>query len=97
MDGYTKDINDLGDIGAKFAAFGWHAQDVNGADVAQIYEAIQHAKEVKGQPSVIVLDTIKGQGVRFVEETMMNHHIVIDQEKAKAAIAELESRLAQYN
>lgn len=97
LDGYTKDINDLGDIGAKFAAFGWHSQDVNGADVAQIYEAIQHAKEVKGQPSVIVLDTIKGQGVRFVEETMMNHHIVIDQEKAKAAIAELESRLAEYN
>jgi len=96
LDGYTKDINDLGDIGAKFAAFGWHAQDVNGADVAQIYEAIQNAKAIKGQPSVIILDTIKGQGVRFVEETMMNHHIVIDQEKAKAAIAEIERRLAEY-
>jgi len=96
LDGYTKDINDLGDIGAKFAAFGWYTQDVNGADVAQIYEAIQNAKEVQGKPSVIILDTIKGQGVRFVEETMMNHHIVIDQEKAKATIAELERRLAQY-
>ena len=96
LDGYTKDIKDLGDIGAKFAAFGWYTQDVNGADVAQIYEAIQNAKEVQGKPSVIILDTIKGQGVRFVEETMMNHHIVIDQEKAKATIAELERRLAQY-
>ena len=97
LDGYTKDINDLGDIGAKFRSFGWHVQDVDGASVANIYEAIQEAKATAGQPSVIVLDTIKGQGVRFVEETMMNHHIVIDQDQAKAAIAELEDRLAAYN
>jgi transketolase len=97
LDGYTKDINDLGDIRGKFEAFGWHAQKVDGASVAAIYEGIQQAKDVTGQPSVIVLDTIKGQGVRFVEEIMMNHHIVIDQEQAKAAIAELEHRLAAYN
>lgn len=97
LDGYIKDINDLGDIGQKFACFGWHAQDVDGSDVAQIYEAIQAAKAVKGHPSVIVLDTIKGQGVKFVEDIMMNHHIVVDQEKAKAAIADLENQLAAYN
>ena len=76
LDGYTKDINDLGDIGQKFASFGWHNQDVNGIDVAKIYEAIKKAKEVKGQPSVIILDTIKGQGIKFVEETMANHHMI---------------------
>lgn len=97
LDGYTKDINDLGDIGAKFASFGWHTQNVNGADVKQIYEAIQTAKQVNGKPSVIILDTIKGQGVRFVEETLMNHHIVIDPAQGKAAIAELERQLAEYN
>jgi transketolase len=97
LDGYTKDINDLGDIAAKFAAFGWHTQDVDGASVTAIYEAIQTAKAVQDQPSVIVLDTIKGQGVKFVEEIMMNHHIIVDQEKAKAAIAELENRLAAYS
>ena len=59
LDGYTKDINDLGDIGQKFASFGWHAQDVDGSDIAKIYEAIEKAKELKGQPSVIILDTIK--------------------------------------
>ncbi len=96
LDGYTKDINDLGDIREKFETFGWHAQDVNGADVAEIHRAIHTAKETQGRPSVIVLDTIKGQGVTFVEETMMNHHIVVDQEQAKAAIADLETQLAAY-
>ena len=90
-------IGYLGDIGAKFAAFGWYTQDVNGADVKQIYEAIQTAKQVSGKPAVIILDTIKGQGVRFVEEILLNHHIIIDPEKAKAVIAELEQRLAKYN
>ncbi|MBD3307314.1 transketolase [candidate division KSB3 bacterium] len=96
LDGYVKDINDLGDIGQKFASFDWHVQDVNGADVAQIYDAIQAAKEVKHHPSVIILDTIKGQGVPFVERIMMNHHIVVDQDQAKAAIADLEQCLAAY-
>lgn len=96
LDGYTKDINDLGNISAKFTAFGWHAQHVDGADVNAIYAAIQRAKVAQKHPSVIILDTVKGQGVRFVEDILMNHHIIIDQEKAKQAIAELEQDLATY-
>src|SRR5665648_138882 len=92
LDGYTKDINDLGNIDEKFSYFGWHAQDVNGADIAKIYEAIQKAKEVKGQPSVIILDTIKGQGLKFVEDTMANHHMrfsAADHKAAEKCIIEL--------
>ena len=99
LDGYTKDINDLGDIAQKFSSFGWHAQDVNGAKVAKIYEAIEKAKEVKGQPSVIILDTIKGQGIKFVEETMDNHHMrfsIADHNEAKKCIIELENKLKVY-
>jgi transketolase len=97
LDGYTKDVLNLGQISHKFAAFDWHAQDVNGADVRQIHDAIETAKSVKGKPSVIVLDTVKGQGIPFVEETMMNHHIVIDKEKAKAVMAELEKKLFELD
>jgi len=99
LDGYTKDINDLGDIAQKFTSFGWYAQDVNGADVAKIYEAIEKVKEVKGQPSVIILDTIKGQGIKFVEETMANHHMrfsAADHKAAEQCIIELENRLKEY-
>jgi len=99
LDGYTKDINDLGDIGEKFASFGWHAQDVNGKDVVKIYKAIEKAKEIKEQPSVIILDTIKGQGIKFVEETMANHHMrfsTADHKAAEKCIIELENRLKEY-
>lgn len=99
LDGYTKDINDLGDIAQKFASFGWYVQDVNGADVTKIYEAIEKAKEIKEQPSVIVLDTIKGQGIKFVEETMANHHMIFstaEHEAAEKCIIELENRLKEY-
>jgi len=99
LDGYTKDINDLGNIGQKFSSFGWHAQDVNGTDVVKIYQAIENAKEVKGQPSVIILDTVKGQGIKFVEDTMANHHMrfsVADHREADKCIAELENKLKEY-
>jgi len=99
LDGYTKDINDLGNIGYKFSSFGWYAQDVNGSNVVKIYEAIENAKKVKGQPSVIILDTIKGQGLKFVEDTMANHHMrfsVADHEAAEKCIIELESKLKVY-
>ena len=99
LDGYIKDINDLGNISEKFASFGWHTQDVDGIDVAKIYESIENAKEVKGQPSVIIIDTIKGQGLKFVEETMANHHMRFSDADHKAAdkrIVELEKKLKEY-
>lgn len=99
LDGYTKDINDLLDIPKKFEAFGWHAQYVDGKDVGAIHEAILKAKEAKGQPSVIVLDTIKGQGYKFVEETVANHHMRFsdtDHANAEAEIKQLEEALKNF-
>lgn len=93
LDGYTKDINDVGDIKSKFESFGWHAQEIDGSDVAQISEAIKVAKENKGKPSVIVLNTVKGKGARFAEEAFSNHHMVVSKEQAEEAIAELQKEL----
>jgi len=96
LDGYVRDINDLGDIAEKFRSFGWDAHQVDGSDVAKIYETIEKAKQAKGKPSVIVLDTIKGQGVKFVEETEANHHLRFsekDHELAAVAIGKLEKEL----
>jgi transketolase len=75
LDGYTVGINALGDIAAKFRSFGWHAVYIDGHDPVAIYKAIEKAKQVKGQPSVIVLDTIKGHGYDFVAEAEANHHM----------------------
>jgi transketolase len=99
LDGYTKDINDLGDIAAKFAAFGWDAQYVNGKSIEAIHAAILRAQKVKGKPAVIVLDTIKGQGYPFVEEQFSNHHLRFsdeDHRRAAEQIVELETTLAHW-
>lgn len=96
LDGYTKDINDLGSICEKFVSFGWHVQDVDGRDIEKIYSSIEKAKREKDKPSVIVLDTIKGQGLKFVEDTMSNHHMRFsdaDHKGAENCIIKLENSL----
>jgi transketolase len=93
LDGYTKDINDLGDIKAKFETFGWHVQEIDGHDVGQIFEAIQIAKEAKGKPSAIVLNTVKGKGWSFAENAFSNHHMVVSKEQAEDALLNLEKEL----
>ena len=93
LDGYTDDILKLGDLAAKFTEFGWHCLTVNGQDVAEIAEAIEAAREVRGKPSCIVMNTTKGAGFREVAETMNNHHIVVSPELADRGIAEQQAVL----
>lgn len=98
LDGYTKDICNLGNIADKFSAFGWDVNEVDGSNPAQIYEAIKRAQTITGKPAVIVLDTIKGQGIKFVENTMANHHMKFTEKEdqlADEAIRQLEERLKE--
>jgi transketolase len=83
----------MGDIAAKFESFGWNAQDIDGNNVKEISEAIQNAKNTKGKPSVIVLNTIKGKGCSFVEGKENNHHVTISKEQMEQALAELNEQL----
>ena len=65
LDGYTKDICDLGDMRQKFQDFGWYALEVDGHDVDAIYDAIALAKHQQEKPTMIVLQTQKGKGCFF--------------------------------
>ncbi|OGO81873.1 MAG: transketolase [Clostridiales bacterium GWC2_40_7] len=93
LDGYTKDINDLGDLKAKFKSFGWYAQEVDGHNVKEIYEAVDSAKKVQGKPSVIILNTVKGKGCCFAEGIIDNHHMIVDEQQINEALAVLEEKL----
>lgn len=95
LDGYTKDINDLGDIKAKFESFGWYAQDIDGHNAEKIYDAIEKAKENKGKPSVIVLNTVKGKGCSFAEGILSNHHMTVSKEQMEDALKALENKLQE--
>jgi len=81
LDGCIDEIQYQFDIPAKFAAFGFDTQFVQGHDVEQIYEAIENAKRVQDKPHAIILDTVKGKGVPEVEQTYANHSLILTEEQ----------------
>ena len=93
LDGAVEEIMDLGDIAAKFASFGWHTQSIDGSSVEAIGDAITKAHEAVGQPSCIVLNTVKGSGVACVEAIEYNHHIVLAGELLETALAQCKATL----
>ena len=93
LDGFAKDIIDMGDIEGKFKAFGWHTQTVDGHDPGKIKAAIIEAKKVTNTPSMIILDTIKGYGCDFAEGIAANHHMNFKQEQIDHAVEVQVQRL----
>jgi len=89
LDGFTKDVLDLGDLAKKWEQFGWFTQEVDGHDIAALDAAIEKAQAEKEKPSMIVMHTIKGKGCNFAEGVEKNHSMAFDMEKAKEAIAAL--------
>ena len=90
LDGFTKDILDMGNIAAKWESFSWFTQEIDGHDIAALDAAIEKALTQKEKPSMIVMNTIKGKGCNFAEGVEKNHSMAFDMEKAKEAIAALD-------
>lgn len=95
IDGRTDndEVCNLGDISAKFTAFGWYAQRVDGHDVEQIDQAVEKAKAHRGSPSVIVLDTVKGKGWSKTENLAGSHSRGLTAEELEEALAELRAAM----
>jgi transketolase len=93
--GPTKEVFDIPDIERKWEAFGWHVLTVNGHDVAEVLTALDAAAHVKGQPSVIVADTVKGKGISFAEHNAAFHNGMFTEDQYRQAMAELETRRAE--
>ena len=95
LDGATADVMGHGKgLGAKFDAFGWNVIDVkDGNDVEQIYDAIQEAYQVTGQPTALILNTVKGKGATFAEPSGA-HSSQPSQEEWDEAIKAAEEALA---
>ncbi len=93
--GPTREIFDIPDIERKWEAFGWHVRTVDGHDVVKILEALDAAERVKGQPSVIVADTVKGKDISFAEHNAAFHNGSFTEDQYRQALAELEARRAE--
>ena len=91
LDGNVEDINSLGNLKSKWKAFGWYTQEIDGHDCEAISAAIDRAKAKKGQPSMIILKTVKGKGISFVEAAgYKSHSMTMNKENVEAALAELQ-------
>jgi transketolase len=74
----------------RWEAFGWNVISVDGHDVLQIIKAFEEAKQIKGKPTIIISNTIKGKGVSFMENSCSWHARVPNDKELEAAIKEIE-------
>ena len=91
IDGLNDDVVGLGDIAAKFTAFGFNVLSIDAHDYGQIESAFHAAREHKGAPTAIIAKSVKGRGVSFMENQPGWHGIAPNKEQLDAAIAELEA------
>lgn len=89
LDGTLEEIMPMGNIKAKWEAFGWKVITCDGHDVSSISDAVDKAKENKGKPTLILAKTIKGKGISFMEGKNTWHGKAISDEDYKNAKAEL--------
>ena len=86
--GSNAEIMDVGDAGAKFRAFGWHVEEIDGHNASTLYDTLS-ARRSDGKPLAIIANTIKGKGFSFSENDNSWHHKVLTKNQYEAAIEEL--------
>ncbi len=98
IDGTTKSVLDLKNIHAKFDAFGWLTLEMNGNDMDEVVATLDKARGMlgKGQPIAIMMHTIMGKGVDFMENDHHWHGIAPNDEQLKKALAQLPETLGDF-
>ena len=95
IDGATKDVMPTEPLDQKLEAFNWHVVKIDGHDFAQILAALSEARNVKGKPTAILMSTVKGKGVSFMENQAGWHGKAPNAEEFAIARAELESKIKE--
>ncbi len=95
IDGRTEDITQLESLDDKFKSFGWETLRIDGHDFSKIGEAIEKAKDIKGKPTMIICNTVKGKCVDFMEDDYKWHYGGIDSEKRDKAFACIDNYYAK--
>ncbi|MBI4153461.1 transketolase [Candidatus Woesebacteria bacterium] len=91
IDGYTEDVMPLEPLEEKYKAFNWHVLHIDGHNMEEIIDAVDHARAVYENPTVIIAHTIPGKGVSFMENLPEWHGKPPAPEDAKKALHELRT------
>ena len=95
IDGATKDVMPTEPLDKKLEAFNWHVVKIDGHDVNQILAALAEARNVKDKPTVILMATVKGKGVSFMENQAGWHGKAPNADEFAIAKAELEAHIKE--
>jgi len=100
IDGPTNKVMALGDLAAKFAAFGWDVIHLDkGNDIDEVTATLEKAKKEhagKGKPVVILMKTVMGAGVDFMEGHHEWHGVAPNDEQLQKALAQLPETIGDY-
>ena len=91
IDGFTEDVMPLEPLFDKLRAFGWSVIEVDGHNMAEIVAAVDKAKSIFENPTVIIAHTIPGKGVDFMQWNYEWHGKPPKKEEAEAALAQLRT------
>jgi transketolase len=98
IDGPSDEVMSLGDLRAKWSAFGWHVMEMQGNDLDDVIRTLDAAKSASGKqkPVVILMHTTMGAGVDFMEGDHNWHGVAPTKEQAQRALAQLEETLGDF-
>ena len=98
IDGSTDDVMSLGSLRMKWEAFGWHVLECDGHDFDDLDRVIAEAQGRRGtgQPTVVLMTTVMGKGVDFMEGTHKWHGIAPSDDQLADALNQLDSALVDY-
>ena len=90
IDGAIDEVNNPSPIDKKFEAFNFHVVNIDGHNFDEIRAAFKEARETKGCPTAIIMKTVKGKGVSFMENQAAWHGTAPNDEQYEVAMADLE-------
>ena len=98
IDGTIEKVMDHGDLRRKFEAFGWITLEMNGNDIDEVVATLKNAKSLLGQgkPVAIMMHTIMGKGIDFMENDHNWHGVAPNDEQLAKALAQIPETLGDY-
>jgi len=91
IDGPTEEVIRLESVRDRWSSFGWHVIEIDGHNIGQILDALNEADAHQRQPSMIILNTVKGKGVSFMENNVDFHGVPPNEMERNIAIEELNN------
>ncbi|MBR0366115.1 MAG: transketolase, partial [Clostridia bacterium] len=95
IDGDITKVMNPTPIDKKFEAFGWNVIKVDAHDYNELEAAVKAAKACKGKPTAVIMKSVKGKNVSFMENQAAWHGVAPNREQYEQAVAELDAKIAE--